>query len=100
MKAGLWNANSQTNEITFKFDTEYGFRHTQPPFHNLFIRELDEIDIGSPRAPNEITPAHLGKVEPSEWTTNEVSEQIENSYAAAHFTGSVVIQSNDFASFS
>src|SRR3982074_378353 len=25
---------------------------------------------------------------------------IENSYAAAHFTGSVVIQSNDFASFS
>ena len=26
--------------------------------------------------------------------------KIENSYAAAHFTGSVVIQSNDFASFS
>ncbi len=26
-----------------------------------FIRELDEI--GSPRTPNEITPAHLGKVE-------------------------------------
>jgi hypothetical protein len=41
----------------------------------FFIRELDEIDIGSPRTPNEITPAHLGKVELSEWTTNEVSEQ-------------------------
>ena len=40
-----------------------------------FIRELDEIDIGSPRTPNEIAPAHLGKVELSEWATNEVSEQ-------------------------
>jgi len=75
MRAGFWNANSRTNEIAFKFGTEYGFRHTQPSFHNLFIRELDEIDIGSPRTSNEITPAHLGKVELSEWTTNEVSEQ-------------------------